>query len=175
MPLVPYYSASVQYWYRVKKVGVVPARSRKSCIVQAVRQVIFTDVLIVGRRYVDGQRFAPIGLRKIDAASDWLLLKRDCIGTKGLPEVQVQKKSDNSSYRRDFRIYRREDVLFQLKIRGASEKFKNQLRPLLRPTSVNFWQSCRNLSHATVPLRLRGGEGLGEEPNHTNARMPCPL
>ncbi len=25
-------------------------------------------------------------------------------------------------------------------------------RPLLRPTSVNFWQYCRNLSHATVPL-----------------------
>jgi hypothetical protein len=23
---------------------------------------------------------------------------------------------------------------------------------LLRPTSVNFWQHCRNLSHATVPL-----------------------
>ena len=58
----------------------------------------------------------------------------------------------NSSYRRDFSIYRREDVLFQLKIRGASEKFKNQPRPLLRPTSVNFWQYCRNLSHATVPL-----------------------
>jgi hypothetical protein len=57
---------------------------------------------------------------------------------KGLPEVQVQKKSDNSSYRRDFSIYRREDVLFQLKIRGASEKFKNQPRPLLRPTSVKF-------------------------------------
>jgi hypothetical protein len=56
------------------------------------------------------------------------------------------------SYRRDFSIYRREDVLFQLKIRGASQKFKNQPRPLLRPTSVNFWQYCRNLSHATVPL-----------------------
>ncbi len=47
--------------YRVKKVGVVPARSRKSCIVQAVRQVVFTDVLIVGRLDVDGQSFAPIG------------------------------------------------------------------------------------------------------------------
>jgi hypothetical protein len=56
------------------------------------------------------------------------------------------------SYRRDLSIYRREDVLFQLKIRGASEKFKNQPRPFLRPTSVNFWQYCRNLSHATVPL-----------------------
>ena len=44
---MPYYSASAQCWYRAKKVGVVPARSRKSCIVKAVRQVVFTDVLIV--------------------------------------------------------------------------------------------------------------------------------
>ncbi len=40
---------------------------------QAVRQVVFTDVLIVGWLNVDGQSFAPIGLHKIDAASDWLL------------------------------------------------------------------------------------------------------
>jgi hypothetical protein len=46
----------------------------------------------------------------------------------------------DSSYRRDFGIYRKEDVQFQLKIRGASEKFKNQPWPLLRPTSVNFRQ-----------------------------------
>jgi hypothetical protein len=59
--------------------------------VQAVRQVVFTDVLIVGRLDVDGQSFAPIGLHKIDAGSDWLLIKRHCIGMKGLPEVQVQK------------------------------------------------------------------------------------
>ena len=38
---------------------------------QAVRQVVFTDVLIVGQLDVDGQSFAPIGLHKIDAASDW--------------------------------------------------------------------------------------------------------
>jgi hypothetical protein len=63
---VPYYSASAQYWYRAKKVGVVPARSRKSCIVQAVCQVVFTDVLIVGRLDGNGQSFAPIGLHKID-------------------------------------------------------------------------------------------------------------
>ena len=87
---MPYYSTSAQYWYRVKKVGVVPARSRKSCIVQSVRQVVFTDVLIVGRLDVDGQHFEPIGLHKIDADSDWLLLKRHCIGTKGLPGVQLQ-------------------------------------------------------------------------------------
>ena len=53
---------------------------------QAVRQVVFTS-----RLDVDGQSFAPIGLHKIDTASDWLLIKRLCIGMKGLPEVQVQK------------------------------------------------------------------------------------
>ena len=58
---------------------------------QAVRQVVFTDVLIVGRLDVDGQSFAPIGLHKIDAASDWLLIKQPSNGMKGLPEVQVQK------------------------------------------------------------------------------------
>ena len=42
---------------------------------QAVSQVVFTDVLIVGRLDVHGQSFAPIGLHKIDAASDWLLIK----------------------------------------------------------------------------------------------------
>jgi hypothetical protein len=58
---------------------------------QAVRQVVFTDVLIVGRLDVDYQSFAPKGgLHKIDAASDWLLTKRLCIGMKGLPGVQVQ-------------------------------------------------------------------------------------
>jgi hypothetical protein len=58
--------------------------------VQEVRQVVFIDELIVGRLDVDDQSFAPIGLHKIDAASDWLLLKRLCIGMKGLPGVQVQ-------------------------------------------------------------------------------------
>jgi hypothetical protein len=43
---------------------------------QAVRQVVFTDVLIVVRLDVYGQSFAPIGLHKIDAASDWLLTKQ---------------------------------------------------------------------------------------------------
>ncbi len=55
-------------------------------------------------------------------------------------------------YWRHFSIYRKEDDLFQPKIRGASEKFKNQPRPLLRPRSVNFRQHFRNLSHKTVPL-----------------------
>ncbi len=88
---MPYYPTLAQYWYRVKKVDIVPACSRKSCIVQAVRQVVFTDMLIVGRLDVDCQSFTPIGLHKIDAVSDWVLIKRHCIGMTGLPEVQEQK------------------------------------------------------------------------------------
>ncbi len=89
---------AVHYWsvvylfllqYQVKKVGIVPAHSIKSCIRQAVRQVVFTE-LIVGRLDVDGQSFAPIGLHKTEAASDWLLIKHHCIGTKGLPGVQLK-------------------------------------------------------------------------------------
>ncbi len=57
-----------------------------------MRQVVFTDVLIVGWLDVDGQRFAPMGLHKTDAASDWLLIKRHSIGMKGLPGVQLQNK-----------------------------------------------------------------------------------
>ncbi len=55
-----------------------------------VRQVVFTDVLIVGQLDVDSQSFAPIGLQKTDAASDWLLIKRHCIDMRGLPGVQLQ-------------------------------------------------------------------------------------
>ncbi len=55
-----------------------------------MRQVVFTDVLIVGRLDVDGQSFVPIGLHKTNAASDWLLIKHHCIGMKGLPGVQLQ-------------------------------------------------------------------------------------
>ncbi len=54
---------------------------------------------------------------------------------------------------RDFSIYRGTDVFFQQKIRGASEKFKNQPRPFIRPRSVHFRQHFWNLSHETVPLR----------------------
>jgi len=57
---------------------------------QAVRQVVFTDVLIVCRLDVHGQSCAPIGLHKTDAASDWLLMKRHYLGKKSLPGVQVQ-------------------------------------------------------------------------------------
>jgi hypothetical protein len=49
-----------------------------------VRQVVFTDVPIVGRLDVDGQTFAPVDLHKTGAASDWLLIKRHCIDMKGL-------------------------------------------------------------------------------------------
>ncbi len=52
--------------------------------------MVFTDVLIVGRLDVDGQSFAPIGLHKTDPASDWLLIKLHCIGTKGLLGLQLQ-------------------------------------------------------------------------------------
>ncbi len=57
---------------------------------QAVRQVVLTDVLIVGRLDVEGQSFAPIGLHKIDAASHWLLIKWHCIVMKDLQAVQLQ-------------------------------------------------------------------------------------
>jgi hypothetical protein len=55
-----------------------------------VLQVIFTDAQIVGRLDVDGQSFAPIGLNKKDAACDWLLIKRHCIGMEGLLGGQFQ-------------------------------------------------------------------------------------
>jgi hypothetical protein len=48
------------------KIGVIPACSIKACITQAVRQVVFTDVLIVGRLDTDDQSIAPIGLHKTD-------------------------------------------------------------------------------------------------------------
>ncbi len=57
---------------------------------QAVHQVVFTDVLIVGRLDVDGQSFAPIGVHKIDPSSDWLLIKWHSNGMGGLPGVQIQ-------------------------------------------------------------------------------------
>ncbi len=47
-----------------------------------MRQVVFTVVLIVGRLDLDSQSFAPIDLYKTDAASDWLLIKRHCIGLR---------------------------------------------------------------------------------------------
>jgi hypothetical protein len=63
--------------------------------------MVFAYVLFVGRLDVDGQSFAPIGLHKTDVASDWLLIKHHCNGTKGLPGVQLQK-SDYKSFRQHF-------------------------------------------------------------------------
>ncbi len=73
---------------------------------------------------------------------------------KGLPGVQLQNKSNNSSYWRDFGIYQKEDVLFQQKIRDASEKFKNQQLHLLRQHLSIFVNICRNLSHETLTTIL---------------------
>jgi hypothetical protein len=55
-----------------------------------VRQVVFTDVLIVGRLDVDGQSFVPLGVHKIDPSSDWFLIKRHLNGMEGLLGVQIQ-------------------------------------------------------------------------------------
>ncbi len=57
---------------------------------QAVRQVVFTDVLIVGRLDVDGQSFAPIGLHKIDASSDWLLINVTALVWKACREFSYK-------------------------------------------------------------------------------------
>jgi hypothetical protein len=55
-----------------------------------VCQVVFTDVPIVGRLNVEGHSNASIGLHKTEAASDWLLIKRHYIGSKGLPGDQYK-------------------------------------------------------------------------------------
>ncbi len=41
-----------------------------------------------------------------------------------------------------------------LKSLEPPKKFKNQPRPLVRPSSVNFCQNFWNLSHETVPLSM---------------------
>jgi hypothetical protein len=48
------------------------------------------SVVLLGRLDVDAQSFAPIGLHKANAAYDGLLLKRQRIGPKSLPGVQLQ-------------------------------------------------------------------------------------
>ncbi len=78
-------ASALLFWIGVILVSSAESR-RSSCTLhkmKVVRQVVFTDVLIAGWLNVDGQSFAPIGLHKIDAASDWLLMK-------GLPGVQLQ-------------------------------------------------------------------------------------
>jgi hypothetical protein len=55
----------------------------------AVRQVVFTDVQITIRQRTAVllvlRALLLLALHKTDAASDWLFIKRHCIGTKGLP------------------------------------------------------------------------------------------
>jgi hypothetical protein len=58
--------------------------------VPAVRQVVFADVLIVGRLDVEGQSFAPIGVHKIDPSSDWLLIKQHSNGMEGFREFRYK-------------------------------------------------------------------------------------
>ncbi len=84
-----YYCESASYWYQVKKVDVVPARAIKSCSMQAVCQVVSTDVLIVGRLDVDGQSFSPIGIHKIEAASDWYERLAGSSDTKLIGQLQL--------------------------------------------------------------------------------------
>jgi hypothetical protein len=57
---------------------------------QAVRQEVFTDVLIVGRLDVDGQSFAPIGVHKIDPSSNWLHKKGTPMVWKGCWEFRYK-------------------------------------------------------------------------------------
>jgi hypothetical protein len=78
----------------LKITAAYSARPIKSCIRPAVRQGVLTDVQITIRRELQffwcsdiRQSFAPIGLHKTDAASDWLLIKLHFIGKKSLLEV----------------------------------------------------------------------------------------
>ncbi len=56
----------------------------------AVRQVVFADVLIVGRLDVDSQSFAPIGVHKIDPSSDWLLINSTPMALKACREFRYK-------------------------------------------------------------------------------------
>ncbi len=67
-----------------------------------MRQVVFTDVLIVGRLDVDGQNFTLIGLHKMGAASDWLYER-----LAGSPVTKLIGLHKQSAW---FSIYRKEDV-----------------------------------------------------------------
>jgi hypothetical protein len=58
----------------------------------------------------------------------------------------------------------------QDKIIGAPKKFKNQPRPLVRPSSVNCCQIFENLSHETVNLKNYkfAGKDLDKRKRKTN-------
>jgi hypothetical protein len=69
--------------------GIYPCaiKIRQSCSSPGARTIVYQSqsslrmyLLIVGRLDVDGQSFAPIGLHKTDAASDWLVIKCHCTG-----------------------------------------------------------------------------------------------
>jgi hypothetical protein len=129
----------------------------KAWTVPAVRQVVFADVQITSRQRV---AVLPVLGYWSELLSYWLTQNRRCLWLvahkttlPGLPGVQFQNYLDTISYRHYFSIYQIEDVLFQLKIKGTSEKFKNQRQRLLRrPRSVNFRQHFQNPSRKTVPL-----------------------
>jgi hypothetical protein len=94
MPVASYYSVPAQNWYHAKKVGVVSAHPMKACTGLAVRQVVFTDVQITIRQKAAVlpvlRALLLLAYTKKDAASDWLFIKRHCVGTKGLPGAQIQ-------------------------------------------------------------------------------------
>jgi hypothetical protein len=81
---------------QIKKVGIGSACSIKSCIgLRCTKWHLLVCKKQSNKeqfsRYSDiGHSFAAIGLRKTDAASDWLLIKRHYIGKKGLLGVQLQ-------------------------------------------------------------------------------------
>jgi len=79
--------------------------------------------------------------------------------TGAIGKILAFTGTNNCSYRRDISIYRKEDVLFQLKIRGTSGVFGNQPRHLVRPTSVDFCQHFWNPSHETIPLNAKTETG----------------
>ncbi len=67
---------------------------------QAMRQVAFTDVLIVGRLDVDGQSFAPIGVHKIDP---WLVTQKTALqwyGRLARSSDTVEEQIDETDIRK---------------------------------------------------------------------------
>jgi hypothetical protein len=106
-----------------------------------VRQVVFTDVLIVGRLDVDGQIFAPIGLHKKDAASDWLLINGTAL---------VWKACREASYKIN-RITSAISVILALPERRCFISAENQrcLRKIQKPAPAlimaNICQFCVNI------------------------------
>ncbi len=93
--------------------------------------MVFTDVLIVGRLDVDGQSFAPIGLHKIDAASDWLLIKQ---------HLHWYKNNRTTAAIVVILAFTGERMFyFNLKSEVPPKNSKTA-EALIKATSVNFWQ-----------------------------------